>query len=397
MKILVNLLLIVMILFGLTGCWSRKELNDIAVATALGIDKKDNHYLLTVQILNPGEIAGTTGQSNRSETTTYEKSGKTLFEAARNLTTVSPRKVYMSHIRIIVIGEELAEEGIKKILDFLSRDHEFRSDFFIVIAKDTSAGNLLKILTTLEKIPANKVFNSLKSSQDNWAPTKTVQLDELISSIVSKGKEPVLSGVYAVGDVEEGIKRSNIENGSHSTTINVDSIGAFKNDRLIGWLNRNESKGYNYITNNVKSTIATIDCKDGLLSIETIRTKTTVKGEVKQGKPKITIDVSTEGNIGEVACKINLSKLESIREIERKYEGQHKKMITAAIEKAQKEFQSDIFGFGDVIHRTDPKAWKRMEKNWDEIFSDLDVSIHIDAKIRRLGTITDSFYKNIKE
>lgn len=397
MKILVNLLLVVMILFGLTGCWSRKELNDIAVATALGIDKRDGKYLLTVQILNPGEIAGTTGQSNRSETTTYEKSGKTLFEAARNLTTVSPRKVYMSHLRVIVIGEELAEEGIKKILDFLSRDHEFRADFFIVIAKDTSASSLLKILTTLEKIPANKVFNSLKSSQDNWAPTKTVQLDELISSMISKGKDPVLSGVYVVGNVEQGTKPSNVEGGSHNTTIYIDSIGVFKNDQLIGWLNRDESKGYNYITNNVKSTIATIDCKDGLLSIETIRTKTTVKGEVKQGKPKIMIDISTEGNVGEVACKIDLSKLESISEIERKYEEQHKKMIKAAIEKAQKEFQSDIFGFGDVIHRTDPKAWKRMEKNWDDIFSDLDVSIHIDAKIRRLGTITDSFYKNIKE
>ncbi|MGM0876085.1 MAG: Ger(x)C family spore germination protein [Bacillota bacterium] len=380
----------------LTGCWSRKELNELAIATALGIDKTEDGYIVSVSIINPGEIAGQ-GSTGRTEVVRFMKSGDTVFEALRKISTDGPRKIYLAHLREVIIGEELAKEGIGKTLDFISRDHEMRTDFYITIAKGSSAYDILNVQTALEKVPANKLFNALENSEKNWAPTKTVSLDELINSIVSKGKEPVLTGIYVYGDPEFGSSFQNVQNVSPKTGLRLDSLGVFKKDKLLGWLNEKESKGFNYITDNVISTIVNVPCEDAKISIETIRSKTKVKGKIEKGKPKIDINVTTEGNVGDVQCKIDLSKPEKIKELGEKYETDIKDQMEVAIKRMQEDYQSDIFGFGEAIHRADPKAWKRLETNWDQEFAKLEVNVKVEGNIRRLGTITESFQKEIEE
>lgn len=380
----------------LTGCWSRKELNELAIATALGIDKTEDGYLVSVQIINPGEIAGQS-QSGRTAVVRFMKQGDTVFEALRSLSIDVPRKVYVAHLREVVFGEEIAREGIGKALDFFSRDHEMRTDFYITVAKGGTASDILNVQTALERIPANKLFSALENSEKTWAPTKTVELDELISSIVSKGKEPVMTGIYVYGDAEFGGSADNVYNVSPAAGLRIDEMGVFKKDKLLGWLTVEESKGFNYITDNAKSTVVNVPCENGKLAIETIRSKTKVNGKVENGKPKIEIQVHTEGNVGDVGCAIDLSKPESIDELEKNYEKSIKDKMESVTTKVQEDFKSDIFGFGDVIHRTDPKVWKRLEENWDEEFSKLEITFNVDAKIRRLGSTGESFQKETKE
>lgn len=201
----------------------------------------------------------------------------------------------------------------------------------------------------------------------------------------------MLNGVFVNGDPNEGNKHQNVEKVQSTTEIEVDYIGVFKGYQLKGWLNEDESKGFNYITDNIDSTVVLIDCEDGKISLETMKSTTKVTGQVKKGKPEIQINVSTEGNVGELECKIAVSNPENIKQLEIKYEESQKKMIEDALERAQTDFQSDIFGFGEAIHRANPRAWKQLKKNWDEEFANLEVNVKVDAKIKNLGSITDSF------
>lgn len=380
----------------LTGCWSSRELNELAIVTALGIDKTDNGYLLSVQIINTGEIAGK-NSSGRAEVVRFMKSGDTVFDAFRKLSTEAPRKIYVAHLRVVVFGEEMAREGIGKTLDVLSRDHEMRSDFFLTVAKGSTAFDILSVETALEKLPANQLYNALEASEKVWAPTMAVTLDELINSIVSKGKEPVLTGIYLHGDPESGSDFNNVERTSPNTFLKIGSLGVFKKDKLLDWLNVEDSKAVNYITDNVKSTVVNVPCEDGKISIETIRSKTKVKGKIEKGKPKIDISIFSEGNVSDVECKFDLSTPEKIKELEEKYKNRIKNGIEGSLKKVQKDYQSDIFGFGEVIHRVNPKAWKRLEPNWDQEFENLEISVKVNAKIRHLGTITESFQKEVEE
>ncbi|KZL90775.1 hypothetical protein CLMAG_36860 [Clostridium magnum DSM 2767] len=82
-----------------------------------------------------------------------------------------------------------------------------------------------------------------------------------------------------------------------------------------------------------------------------------------------------------------------IRSMEKKLENSIKSDVMAAIEKGQKEFKSDIFGFGFNLYRQHPREWhKDYEKIWDDIFPDIPIKVNIDAKINNTGTNIRKFF-----
>ncbi|MGO4693110.1 Ger(x)C family spore germination protein [Paenibacillus sp. 2TAB26] len=391
------LCLIVISLIFVTGCWKGRELNELAIAVALGIDKVGNQYKVSVQVVEPTEVAGKKG-GDKTPVTTYQITANTIFEAIRKMTTVNPRKIYPSHLRIVVLGESLAKEGIGQALDLLSRDEEIRTDFFIVVSKHTTAENTLKVLTKLETIPAVSLFSTLQTSEQQWAPTTTVTLDELITTLVSEGRDPVLTGLVVLGDEQIGQEKRNMEKVLTPTTLQYSGLAVFKKDKLIGWLNETESKAYNYISDEIKSTVGFVACpQGGKITFEVIRSKTKVKGSVKNGQPQIDIEVRIEINIGEVQCSIDLLETKNIAEVERLANSKVEGFIDATVKKVQKKYKVDIFGFGDVIHRSNPKDWRKLKKNWDHTFETMPVNVKVNHKIRHLGTVSNSFLEDMKK
>lgn len=382
----------------LTGCWSRRELNDLAISVGMGFDKKDDQVQVTIQIVNPGEVASKRGGTGKNTpVSTFKATSETIFEALRKITTLSPRKVYSSHLRILVISEELAREGITPILDGISRNHEMRSDFYIVVARGSTAENVLNILTPIEKIPSNDLFSTLELSEKVWAPTVKVRLDTLISDLQTEGKDPVLTGIQIKGDPRKGGEMSNLNRTDPSSYLQYSGIAIFKKDKLVGWLNENESKGFNYILDNVKSTIGHVTCPTGgIIAIEAVRTKTRMRGKVENGKPQIYVDVFLEENVGEVQCKIDLIDPQSIKELEKIAQKEVQTIVDSAIQKAKK-YDADIFGFGEAIYRADPKYWNKNKDSWKEQFLNVPVHVKTEVKIRRLGTVSDSLEQKIKE
>ncbi|MGG3888865.1 Ger(x)C family spore germination protein [Metabacillus fastidiosus] len=397
-KIVIFAIFIILLVL-LAGCWNRREMNELAIAVGLGIDRQDDQYLVTVQIVNPGEIAAQKGGGRATPVLIYQETGDTVMEAFRRLTTVAPRKIYTAHLRMVIIGEKLAEEGFGETLDLLSRSREMRTDYYIAVAKDLKAENVLKVLTSLEDIPANQLFSSLETSEKAWAPTTSVTLDELIPDIVSKGKEANLTGIKIRGNVQEGETSENVKQIEAPTKLQYEGIAVFKNDRLIGWLDEDESKGLNYSLGKVKSTIVDITCpNEGKIGIEIIRTKADVETKVKNGRLTGMIRVEAEGNIADVECrKAELAKTVTIHDFEKKGEESIKEKIEAVINASQQKYKADIIGFGEALQLSNPVYWKKNEKEWSEKFLDIPIEIETDLKIRRIGTIIDPPLKEIKK
>lgn len=380
-----------------TGCWSRRELNDLSIVTGVAIDKHDHQFRVSVQVVDPAAVASKQGAGDRSPVSVYDATGDTIFEAIRKMTTLTPRKLYFSHLRIFVLGEDLAKDGIRNTLDLLDRDHEVRTDFYIVVARGIKAKDIISVLTPLEKNPATKLYTSLKVSEKAWAPTVSVQLDELISAIMSDGKQPVLTGIQIKGDLDIGKSKENVNVIDTPANLQYQGIAVFKNDRLIGWLNEDESKGFSDLTDRLNSTVIEIACgKSGKMAVEIIRSKSKLKGIVKDGKPEVEVTIRSEANVADVECEVDLSKTETIYKLEKEVEKTIKSNVERTVSKAKK-LKSDIIGFGEAIHRANPDYWKKAKKEWDQQFPSLPVHFKIEVKIRGLGTTGDSFLNKLKE
>lgn len=388
----------------LSGCWDRRELNQLAIAVAVGIDKVDDDYMVSAQVVVPSEMSAN-GGTGGSQVTLFTMRGETVYEAFRKMTKESPRKIYPGHLRMLILGEELAQDGISEALDLFSRDYEIRPDFFVAVSKEISAAELLNVTTTIESIPANDMFQSLSVSEEAWAGTKSINLDELLSNMISDGKEVAITGIQLIGDPEVGASLQNLETIKPAAILRYDHLAVFKGDKLVGWLNELETVTYNYLSNTVKTTVRAVACPNdgkatpdgGKATIEIMKSKAEVKGNVNNGKPEININVKVQGNIGSVSCKVQLNDLKTIAEFEKSYEELAEKIGKEAIESIQKQYQADIFGFGEVIHRSNPKEWKQLKENWDEEFSNLTTNLKVDMKIHRTGTINNTFLEKLKE
>lgn len=382
----------------LSGCWSKRELNELAIVVALGIDKVDDEYEITVQIVDPSEVSMRQASTQRSPVVSYHSKGETIFEAIRKMTTLAARKPYFAHLQVVVLGEDLAKEGISDSLDLISRDHEFRKDFDIIMSYEATAKEVLNVLTPIEKVPANKILNSLKVSEKVWGSTIAINIDELVTRLSEKDNGALISAIEVHGDKRLGADQTNVQRVKTPVFLKYAGLAVFKGDRYIGLLSEGESKSISFLSDKIQSTIEIVTCpKQGTLSTEITNSSTKVKGSFKNGKPQIDVQINVEQNVGEVECDINLTKNKMVDYINKKTAQGIDERIEKTLEKIQQQYQVDVLGYGDALHRADAKQWKKIENDWPNIFPDLPIHVHVKVTTQGLGTMQNSLLKKPKE
>ncbi|RYD06498.1 hypothetical protein N752_04010 [Desulforamulus aquiferis] len=126
-KSICSLILMIAICFTQIGCWSLKELTNLAIVLATGVDRTtDGKLLLTIQIARPSAFAGGSEKTSgfqENNMWVISGSGDSILDARRQLEQKVSRRIYWGHNVILVAGEELAREDIKLAIDFLP-DHQ---------------------------------------------------------------------------------------------------------------------------------------------------------------------------------------------------------------------------------------------------------------------------------
>lgn len=250
--------LLIFLPFTMSGCWSSKQITDIALVSAIGIDLNDEgKYVGTYQFYNPQNITSSLqgGGDQSSPISTYSALGSTLLEIEGVMTKKIPRELYYTHANLLVIGEKLArEEGLTKVLDALDRGTQFRSASKIIIARETTANKLLSILTTIDQIPSEKIINTLTNSQDALGESIEVDLSQAIDSLIALGKEPFISAFQIDGNSKEGQMQDSVQQTEPKAVLKANGIAVFKEGKLVTWLDGNDAKGALWVLNKIKNT-----------------------------------------------------------------------------------------------------------------------------------------------
>jgi spore germination protein KC len=403
MKSRAKLLICLVLSLLLSGCWDQKELTEMAIVSAIGVDMDENGSLAgTFQIVSPSGVAGTLqgGAGGGTSVVTYTATGNNMVELSRRVSNQVSRSIFYSHANLLVIGEQLARnKDIAKILEALDRDIEFRKTAKVVIAHDSTAADLLKVTTPLDKVPANKVAKTLEFSEERWGETFPVEISEVIEALTTEGKEPVIPGFHVQGKVEEGKKDANIHMVDPDTVLKAAGIAVFKGGKLVDWQYDKEARGIIWLLEKIKKTNIAVDWEDekDAISYQVLRANTKVAAKIKNGKPVILINISVQGDVGEVTVPISLKDLGVRIKIEKKAAKEIRDLIQHTVKSIQAE-KTDVFGFGEKIYRSHPEKWKELEHGWNDIhFPALQVKVDVDASIVRSGLRNNPFTLQIKD
>lgn len=379
-------LLIIPIILLLSGCWNYYELNNIAITTGIAIDKNNNQYEVTYLISNAkkNEVSSKEGEAG---TTTYSGIGDTIQEAINDLQIKMPFEPYIGHLVVTIISEEVAKEGLENILDYLARNEESRNFFYLILSKNTKAKNILEIISPLQTFPSQTIASDIETSSAESSLIYKITYNDFIYTLLEQGTNPVLNSVTIIGNKEEGTDTKELSDTIPKALIKIDSLGIFKEDKLLGWATTEESKGINLLSDNVKNMYIKTKCKENYIMnyIENIKTKTKIDLE----KNTVFVKISGNSKILETNCKIDLEKQDTINEIENNIKQELNQIIKQA-QQLTKKYNTDVLGYGKIIHKNNPKKWNEIKDNWDNIYKNLEIKVEYDIKIKNKGSLINT-------
>ena len=73
-------IILILFLLLLSGCYNYQELNEIAIVSAIGIDKENSNYIVTLQIINT-ENYNTSIDDNQAKFVIYKGYGKNIQQS----------------------------------------------------------------------------------------------------------------------------------------------------------------------------------------------------------------------------------------------------------------------------------------------------------------------------
>ena len=387
MKKLILIITILIISVTLTGCGGYEELNNLSIVTAVAFDKTDDEYELSFLIANSPK-AQTSAKEGEAKTTVYTGKGKTIAEASKDIEQIVPKQVYLGHINVVVISEDIAKDGFLKIADWLLRNPQTRKKFYLLQAKDEKAKNILKIVSPLESFPSQSIATLIESNSETKSIATSITYSNFISQILEKGYDPVLPSITINGSVKEGSNEKNLETTEPESYLMLGPLAIYKGDKLKGFSTEEESWAINVLKGDSKEINYNVKYQNENISIETSSLKSTIK---IIDEKNIEITISGVGDIYNINNKIDIQDYKEINKIEKAWSSSLKKDLTKVIKKVQSKWQADIFGFGNLIYKNDPKTWEKLEKNWNsKYFPNLNIKVKTDLKIDATGSLLNT-------
>lgn len=371
----------------LSGCWDRTELKQLGIAVGVAVDKDADtgNYIFSSLMLRPAAFSAQSNSTSRS----FEKvvtNGKTIFEAIRKVNLEFDRIGFYGHNKIILISEELAKGGIMPILDSFQRGKEFREYVYICIVKNAEASEILdSTASAVTILPAIHLRNLVDHTDIQFSSAKI--------DILNFYKQALASGIAPVVGVLE------FEEDKFSKKhVKISGGGVFNKDKLVGYLNEKETRGYRWGKGEVKTAVISVPSpvdEERFDTVEVRNVKSKIKPTIKGDEISFTISVSGEGIIAEQQSTATFEspteRLNYSRKMEEKMKKIIEKEIKTAMEKAQKKLKSDIFGFGNALNQEDPKTWNKVKKDWTERFTEVPYTVSVNFSVKTTGLMGGPF------
>ncbi len=370
--------LVLGVAWALPGCWDYKEMENRAFVQMLGIDRREGQFEVTIQVINSQKAVGGGGGGGMRGGGEGAKAippfraltarGKTVGQAINSLSGVLFREIDFEHLKVILIGEELARFGLDRI-DFLDRDRKIPMNALLGVSHDP-VSEVLRAATPGTQSPAE--FLSKGMTHRGTRSNRTVEAN--FWTVFNRHLDSRLEDAFMPGVT------------SKLYGINYRGLAVFKKNRLAGWLNEEETAYFNGIKNEY-FTSPEIPVEDprleggrGFLMFDQGRGQYEV--DLREGKPVLTFRAEILARLSGLP-RGRIDSVKDQRRIARIFAEAEEKRYRAVIERLQK-LGSDAIGFGEKLRQKRPDH--PALRDWPSAYRGAPVEVDIQIQITTRGT-----------
>lgn len=374
---------LILLLPLLSGCYNYRELNELGITTAVSIDYKDNNFYVIAEVINPIKQQDASS-SNNSPFVNYNSSSSSLKDAFRKVVLESPRQLYAAQLEIIVLSEEVVNNHLEEVLEYFARDPESRTEIKIIVAKTEDSTKAITLQTLLTSLSSSNIINSLDLQSKVLGMSYPVTLNELLNMYIDPYLEVVLPSMTLYGNYEIGDEKENITTSSPKAIVKIDGSTITKDNKILGYLDLEESKILNLINGKLKETIIKMNYYDGYIIFEPNRIKVSRELDIKNNIIKI--NISGYSKTKEIQSNIDLKDPKEVEKLNKALNMELEKKITDTFNSIREKYGTDVFGFQELYYRTNYKYFKENCTNWYEnIYPKIKLEVKANVRLYEKG------------
>ncbi len=358
-----NLLVIIISLFLLTGCWDYEDVNNKCIVISLGVDCVNDMIEFT------GEIAKIKASSKKADEKAQAAEvykmlsyGKTFEEARIHYDAENPYPVFLGATRVVVFGTDFAKKCVEPYLNRVDSLYDYRKTLLTVVSRE----------------PAKEIFD-LKVEKDI---SVGFLIEDILNHLSKKGE-----ALYPnVGELLSEIASGNTcyilpYIGIEQNAIEYLGLVVMKESKLIGIIDIKDTDGILYLLSKkpiLSEGIPSNKNENNIYSFRTIPKKRKIEASYEDEKVVININLDLTA---ELSYQYYMEKIsdDEIKNLEKKISEKVKNSIASAIKKAQVELKCDYFNFKKHFKVKYPKIFEKID--WEEKFTEAEVNVNVKTKM----------------
>ena len=349
---MIKKLIIILSILLLTGCYDYIELNDLSIISMIMIDKIDNKYNVTFEILKD--------QKNDNNSLIITGNGYSLSKAIDDASSKTPKQAYFAHLKVLALSKKIAKDDLKNVIEYFLRAPHIRNEFYLAVIDNDNVNDILKTQNKENPIISEYILSMLKNHHNTFNNTTNNNFENILIDLFEKGKDATLPVIK-------------LDDDNLKTTGN----GLLDGYTLKYILDSNESSLLNILNNNASNTLFSFKCPNSNNNI----TLSIYNGDssIYLKDNKIVINTSLMAEIEEYNCQNNLKDTDTFKLFNNYYEDILKNNMDA-LYKRIKLLNTDCLGIGKIIYDN-----KRKYNEYDWL--NYDHKINVSLKINKEGLI----------
>lgn len=352
-KRLVPWLAACLLLTGCSGLPAAREMGDMALLRAMGIDAAPAGVAVT----------GSTGprakgiQSEEEPALTLSADQESLSGACLAMQGQSDSYVFFGYVDQLLVGEELAERDIQPVLDYFARDRELGLGAQLWLVRGSTA--------------RRAVFSGGDEGIDQRLETLRTDSEMGITHLTRTARE-----LYA--DLLEGGASFAPALSLAGGTLAETGYGVFKNFTLAGFLDGEAARGLELLQGGPSAHILETGTSDNKVSVKVISART--KGDLRfRGDVPSSLELTCqiEARLSEYQRPPGPKEREYLRS---EAEAREQARLEAALDQLR-SWGADCTGLGAKAAMSHPAQWQKIQSDWPAWFSRLPIEISVQIKL----------------
>lgn len=386
-KVLIILVVLLFQMIFITGCWSSREVEDLAISNLFGVDQVTENgidkWQISIKMSNPIGQKQSVSQSDKIsgvQEILWRGTGLTIEDAISDCVEHSSGIPLYGHIRAIIFGEKVAKEKIAVFIEAAMQYWEISPRIYFIVTKG-EAYNILQAEPTLGVSLSKQVSQMCDRISEKHGAAVGVTLREISARILSPDRDGVLPQLKVSYPGKKDSKVTGL-----NKTIFLEGFGVFRGDNLVGWLDLEEARGYLFIAKKLAGENIYLPANHNgkWFTYLIVASKSKIKTQLTRGdKLKVRITIQTQGSMGDAGKDVGP---EDIEWMESSAAETIRKLAIKAIDKS-KEYDADYLGIIQNLHRHDLDAWQKVKSHWREIFQNAEVEVEVKSKIVNTGQL----------